>query len=55
LENAPKARITTSATRPASEVAARRMHVIRMSSALRATCLQSRLRKTQHLNLLQAR
>jgi hypothetical protein len=55
LASAPKARITTSATRPASEDVARRMRVIRMLSAPRATPLQSRPRRTQYRILLRAR
>lgn len=55
LASVPKARITTFVTRPAFEDAARRMPVIQMLSALRATLQRSRLRRKQHRNLLRAR
>lgn len=55
LESVLKVRTTTPVIQTASEDAARRMHVIRVLSALKATPLQSRVRHIHHRNLLRAR
>lgn len=55
LESVLRVRITTPVIQTASEDAARRTHVIRTLSALKATPLQSRARDIHHRNLFRAR